>query len=312
MHATFEWFDIRPSSAGRAVRAFSTAAALGWLAACAPMPSAAPGSSGYGGAMDASSMDANRLIASLLPADAVLLGERHDAPGQPERVLEVVQVLVNRRQLAALVLEMAPAGTTSVAVGKDATEAAVQKALAWNERAWPWARYAPSVMTAVRAGVPVLGGNLPDDRVRAAMADVSLDAQLETTARAAQQQAIRDGHCGLLPEKQIAPMTRVQIARDRSMAHTVAESVVPGRTVVLWSGTGHADRAVGVPQLLPTGLTVRTVRMQAQSDEATAADTADAADSSVAAHFDRVWLTPAMPPRDDCAELKTRFAPKKS
>ena len=54
------------------------------------------------------------------------------------------------------------------------------------------------------------------------MADGKLDGQLPGPALKAQQQAIRLGHCNMLPESQITPMTRVQIARDISMAQTLA------------------------------------------------------------------------------------------
>lgn len=283
------------------------------LAACAPLPGIG-GLHAPGALASAETTGQTGPLAGLLPADVLLLGERHDAPGQPERVLRTVQALLERQRLAALVLEMAPAGTSTIALGRDADAAAAQKALHWDERAWPWERYGPTVMEAVRGGIPVVGGNLPDDHLRDAMADVSLDSQLSPSARGEQQDAIRAGHCNLLPEKQIPAMTRVQMARDRSMAHVIAESVVPGRTVVLWAGAGHVNRALGVPQHLPTGLTVRAVRMQAGSDgddaAAAAGPQAAAGATDAAAPFDLVWQTPAMAPHDYCADLRRSFKAK--
>ena len=62
------------------------------------------------------------------------------------------------------------------------------------------------------------------------MADVSLDAQLpDAAALPTQQQAMRIGHCDLLPERQIAPMTRIQIARDRAMAQAVVKAPRAGQ-----------------------------------------------------------------------------------
>ncbi|WP_198972320.1 ChaN family lipoprotein [Xylophilus sp. ASV27] len=232
--------------------------------------------------------------------DVLLIGETHDAPGQPERVAAEVQALAARGRLAALALEMAPQGSTTVALGRDADDAAIRSALAWDARAWPWERYAPAIRLAVQAGVPVLGANLPAAQLRTAMADVSLDAQLAPAARQAQEDAIRQGHCGLLPERQIPAMTRVQIARDRSMAHVLAESVRAGRTVVLWAGSGHVDRALGVPQHLPSALAVQSVAMVAGGAAPAAAD---------GARFDRIWATPAMAPVDHCAALRQRRAP---
>lgn len=159
-----------------------------------------------------------RGLSTLLPVDILLIGEQHDAPAHHVLERDAVTALAARSQLAALVLEMAEDGRDTTALSTDATQAQVRTALRWDEAAWPWEDYAPAVMAAVRAGVPVAGANLPRARMRDAMADVSLDAQLPAAVLRTQQDAVRDGHCGLLPEARIVPMTRVQIARDRAMA----------------------------------------------------------------------------------------------
>ncbi len=236
-------------------------------------------------------------IDRLLPADVLLIGEQHDAPTHHRIEREVVETLAGKRQLAALTLEMAESGNGTAHLSADATEAQARTALSWNDKAWPWADYGPAVMAAVRAGVPVLGANLPRGRMKDAMADVSLDAQLDAAALRVQQDAIRSGHCDLLPATQIGPMTRIQIARDREMARTLVQARVPGLTVVLLSGAGHAVPAIGVPQHLPTDLRVRTIKL-ATAPEA-GAPTAPDADG-----FDAVWPTPPMPAKDHCAALR--------
>lgn len=212
--------------------------------------------------------------------DAVLLGEQHDA--EPHRTLqqEWITRLSQRGRLAALAVEMAEQGTSTAALSPGADPSQVRAALRWNTAAWPWETYGPVVMRAVRAGVPVHGANLPRERMRAAMQDASLDALLTPTALKAQHQAIRDGHCGLLPEAQIPAMARVQIARDRAMAQTVAAAAVRGRTVLLVAGAGHVDPDLGVPLHLPPGLAVRPVR-----------------------------LPPQPPARDYCEDMRGRMAP---
>lgn len=234
---------------------------------------------------------AQRLDA-LLPADILLLGEQHDAPEHQALQREAVAALAARGQLAALALEMAESGRSTARLPASATEAQVQAALAWSDQAWPWRAYGPVVMSAVRAGVPVLGANLPRARMKNATTDVSLDVQLNEKALAAQRAAVRDGHCGLLPESQIAPMTRIQIARDREMAHTAAQAVAPGRTVLGVMGSAHADKALGVPQHLPTELRVRSVGLVA----------GDARRSG----YDGLWRTPALPAKDYCASLRAK------
>lgn len=228
----------------------------------------------------------------LLPADAILLGEQHDAPAHQQIQLAMVEALATRGQLAALVLEMAERGTDTTQLARDATPQQVQAALRWNDAGWPWARYAPAVMAAVRHGVPVLGANLPRAAMRQTMSDTGLDDHLAASALERQHEAIRVGHCDLLPAERLLPMVRVQLARDASMARTVLDAVQPGKTVLLVAGGGHVLRDRGVPTHLPAALRVHTVLAVAGPASAEAARAADF-----------VWQTPALAPRDHCADL---------
>ncbi len=215
-------------------------------------------------------------------SDVLLLGELHDDPRHQRWHQEAVALLARRGRLAALALEMAESGATTAGLPADAEEEAVRQALRWEEQAWPWAAYGPAVMVAVRARVPVLGANLPRAQMRAAMADASLDQRLPDSGLARQRQAVRDGHCGLLPDAQVAPMTRVQVARDVAMAQVVMAAARPGQTVVLLAGSGHVDPQVGVPRHLQSSLTVRPL----------------------------AWPAPATPARDYCAQLREQWQPR--
>ena len=234
-------------------------------------------------------------LAAWLPADVLLLGEQHDADAHQRVQQVIVATLVGRGQLAALALEMADSGTSTASSPPSASPEQVRALLRWDDAAWPWAAYGPVVMTAVRAGVPVLGANLPRSEMRASMADSQLDQRLPGPALKAQQQLIRQGHCDLLPEGQITPMTRIQIARDRRMADTMAKAVQPGKVVVLISGSVHADKQLGVPQHLPAGLQVKSVRLLAGGQVLPGES------------FDSVWITEALPDKDHCAGLREQF-----
>ncbi|WPH13539.1 ChaN family lipoprotein [Variovorax paradoxus] len=238
-----------------------------------------------------------RRAAALLPVDALILGEQHDAPEHHAIERETVEALASRGKLAALLLEMAEEGHSTLRLDAAATDAQVRDALAWNDKAWPWQSYGPVVMAAVRAGVPVIGANLPRSRMKNAMADVSLDVQLNGEAYTAQQDAVREGHCKLLPEPQIVPMTRIQVGRDRAMAQAIVKARQPGKTVLLVSGAGHATKVLGVPQHLPTDVSVKSVRLQA-------GESADEDENKGA--YDAVWRTAPLPPKDYCAGIVKR------
>ncbi|HYW57106.1 MAG TPA: ChaN family lipoprotein [Polaromonas sp.] len=237
---------------------------------------------------------------ALLPTDVLMLGEQHDADEHQHIHRQVIEHLAVKGQLGAVAIEMADAGRSTASLKSNSTQLQVQDALGWNNKAWPWLAYGPAIMAAVKAGVPVMGANLPTAQMRDTMADIRLDQRLAGPALKAQQQLIRTGHCGLLPESQISPMTRIQIARDISMARTIEQAMLPGKVVVLLAGSGHVDRLLGVPQHLPQGTKIKTVQLRA-GPARNAGDTSS---------FDTEWETPALAERDYCKDVLPKPAPK--
>lgn len=196
-------------------------------------------------------------LATPEPPHVLVLGEQHDAREHPRLHQRALEELVAAGRLAALVLEMAEDGRSTAGLPRDADAGQVRAALAWDEKAWPWARYEAVVMAAVRAGAPVAGANIPRGRLREAGGDFTLDAAVGAAVMRTQVEAMRAGHCGLLPDSQLTPMARMQVARDRSMARVVAQLAVPGKTVVLVTGARHANAHAGVPLHLPPALRVQ-------------------------------------------------------
>ena len=248
------------------------------------------------------------VLDGLLPADILLLGEQHDAPQHQQRQREVLDALIAQRQAAALVIEMAEQGGDTRQLPTNASEADAREALVWSASeaaGWDWAVYGPLVMRAVRAGVPVWGGNLPRAQFRNTMQDAALDTQLTAPALQTQQNQIREGHCRLLPESQIGPMTRVQIARDRALASTAKGAMRVGQTVLLVAGNEHVRRDLGAPVHLGSQVKARVVLMQSGDDSTTAGTGPDTgADRSVA---DQVWQTAPVPAKDHCADFKAQM-----
>ena len=230
---------------------------------------------------------------ALLPADVLMLGEQHNAPEHQVWEADTVAWLAGNGVLAALVLEMAESGRSTSALAPNASEAAVQKALYWNDATWPWAVYGPVAMAAVRAGVPVLGGNLPRKQLNATTVDAALDDKVSAAVWQRQLEAVRKGHCGLLPERMLPGMVRVQIARDMQMAQTVASAVQVGKTVVIVAGGGHVQRSIGIALHLPANLTSKVALVQAGR-----------ALEAIDKEADWIHTTPALPKEDACAALR--------
>lgn len=284
--------------------------AAGLLALTLAMSACAPGLPM--GAAAAAPDHTSAVLDGLLPAQVLLLGEQHDAPEHQQRQREVLDALIAQRQAAALVIEMAEQGGDTRQLPTHASEADARQALGWSASeaaGWDWAVYGSLVMRAVRAGVPVWGGNLPRAQLRHTMQDATLDNRLTAPALQTQQNQIREGHCQLLPESQIGPMTRVQIARDRALASTAEGAMRTGQTVLLVAGNQHVRRDLGVPVHLSTQLKARVVLMQS-GDNSTTAGTGTATRTDASADqlvADQVWQTAAMPAQDHCAEFKAQM-----
>lgn len=245
-------------------------------------------------------------LQQLLPADIILLGEQHDADTHQQLERQLIGWLAERQALAAVAIEMAEQGRNTRDLPPQATAQQVRAALAWSEGGWPWKRYGPVVMSAVRAGVPVLGANWPQARLREAMDDTRLDQLLDADTRQRYSELIDESHCRLLPARHLPGMTRVQIARDQAMAQTAAQAHAPGRTVLLIAGGGHVHRALAVPRHLPPQLQTRVLLARSQAAPRSTTST-DGLDADALQPGDLLWPTPALAPRDHCAELEALF-----
>jgi uncharacterized iron-regulated protein len=240
-------------------------------------------------------------IRTLPDAELILLGEQHDAPEHQELARLSVELLANKKVLSALVLEMADAGVSTEGMPMESSEATVRERLKWNDAGWPWSRYGPVVMEAVRAGVPVAGSNLPRSAMAAAMKEGGLDSKVPNAVLAGHRERMIEGHCGLLPESQVPAMARIQIARDERMAQTASLWIRSGKSVLLLAGAEHVKKDRGIPLLLDAKSKgkVDVVWMQAS--------TAVNKDPKLA---DYDWQTPPVPFKDYCADMKKSMGQK--
>jgi uncharacterized iron-regulated protein len=225
----------------------------------------------------------------------VLLGEQHDADEHQALTKLNLALLVRSQKLAGLALEMVDEGFSTHDISPQADEATVRNVLKWNDAGWPWQRYGSIVMLAVRAGVPVVGANLPRSEMSAVMKDSRWDSTVPEAVLKEMRESMITSHCGLLPEAQAPGMARIQIARNNRMAQTVSRLIQRDKTVVLLAGAEHVKKDRGVPLMMSADASA-----QVQVVWMTAGPLLSK-DSTVA---DLVWQTPPVPFKDYCAELK--------
>ncbi|MEX8505859.1 ChaN family lipoprotein [Leptothrix ochracea] len=196
------------------------------------------------------------------PKRFVLFGEQHDQIDQKTQVALTIAQQAKTHHLQAVVLEMAERGRNTIGLPTDAEESDVQQRLHWHETGWPWSHYGPVVMTAVRAGIPVVGGNLPKAEQKIAANESRLDNLVTPQVHALIAEAVSTSHCRSLPPEAVTRMVRIQIARDDTMAQTLMAEAPqqPKSTVLLLAGEQHVASDRGVPQhLMRRGITPQDI-----------------------------------------------------
>lgn len=264
----------------------------------------------------------HRLLARLVTARFVLLGEKHDNPDHQRLQAWIVRELLAAGRRPAVAFEMLDDGQADALrrhVARAPTDAAgLGAAVAWERSGWPeWERYRPIAEAALQAGVPVLTANIAPATARAVaqtdlaaldpalVARYGLDRPLPAAAGESLARELRAAHCGHASDRMIAGMTAAQRARDARMA----ESLLAGGArdgAVLIAGAGHVRADRGVPVHLGArepGLRVATVAfVEVQASRDTPGAYADRFDGALP--FDYVWFTPRMDDDDPCDRFR--------
>jgi len=234
--------------------------AAGGAAALALGGCAAPGVTSSDTLTDLGSgrrIDRDELLAALLRADLVLLGEQHDNPLHHQRRGELLAALGAAAGGGVTVVAEHLTRGQAVRFGEDLP--ASLAAAGFEPKGWGWPLHQPLFAAVQRAGLPLSGGNLPRELARAIarqggaalpadLAALLAAAPLDAAAQAALDADLQRGHCGQLPAARLPAMRLAQRARDAAMAQALLAS--GGRPAVLLAGNGHVRSDYGVPRLL--------------------------------------------------------------
>lgn len=200
-------------------------------------------------------------VAALADApELLLLGEVHDNPeGQGQRnALLRERIEAGWRPVIAMeVFDREHQHALDRALRECGDADCVVRAAAPGSTGWQWPLYAPVIELALRHRLRIVAANISRaDLTRmmregpAAALDADtigrfgLDAPLPAEVLRPQVQAVREGHCGMLPEPMLEPMARAQIARDVWMAKVLLDA---GGDAVLVAGNGHVREDIGAP-----------------------------------------------------------------
>jgi uncharacterized iron-regulated protein len=238
-------------------------------------------------------------------ADVVVLGEIHDNPEHHRIQAEVVAAL----SPAALVFEMIPQeleGKVNDLRAAGADRAALAAALDWAESGWPSFDYYAEILEAAPQA-QVFGAEQPAADVRRAMLEgaagvfgpdakiYGIDQPLAPDEQAAREAIQAEAHCDLLPPEVLPGMVEAQRFRDAGLADaTLWARIMTGEgQVVVITGSGHADKARGMPAMVALADPEAKVVALGQYEGPPPGD----------AVFDAVLEAPAPPREDPCKAL---------
>lgn len=239
------------------------------------------------------------------------LGEIHDNEHGHQRRLERVKQLIDKGPVPVVAMEQFDRENQAVLDAALSQCPDVDCVLAKaGTTAWEWRFYKPYVQWALDKKIKLVAANMSNVDVRKVMTngfESVLGSQLVDTYQlkkipaqllSAQNKAIQEGHCNMLPAQAIGPMVQGQIARDVWMAHVV--NGVSNAPVVLIAGNGHVRKDAGVLQWL-------TPQNQAKTQVHGYVENSDQND----AHwFDHVHVVPRVEREDPCLVFTQNRAPK--
>lgn len=279
-------------------------------------------------ATDGAEVSWAQLVAELVTARAVLLGEKHDNPDHHRLQARIYAALSDGQPPPAAVFEMLDAGdqpaVTALWKRADRTPDQLAAAVDWEASGWPpFPLYAPIFSQVMGAGAPVLAAGLP----RALAMQLArgqplmpvgafegglevrygIDRPLPEAQHAAVRTLMVDAHCGMLPEGMLDGMVRIQRLRDGLMAEGIRLGIEQQGRAVLFAGAGHVRRDRAVPALLARVGITDALSVGFLEVTAGRVAVADYLDADRRAGFDFLVLTPALPAEDHCAELRKRF-----
>ncbi|HBT58629.1 MAG: iron(III) ABC transporter [Pseudomonadales bacterium] len=241
-------------------------------------------------------LEPQQLVDALLDEPRVILGERHDHPDHHRLQLWLLEQLQAQRPQGALVMEMLQSSQqpqVDALQGKPLpADPMLAEELQWQP-GWDWALYGPLVRWGLAVPQRLLTANLDRDELMAFYRDPSSDVSgYPASARAKLERIIIASHCDLIEASQVAPMLRIQQARDLRMGQALATAPAPA---LLIAGAYHGRRDLGVP-----------LHWDGQWGAAPVVVLLSEAGSPLPGleQADFVWLAPGLPEQDHCAGMR--------
>ncbi len=279
----------------------------------------------------------------LLRKNIILLGETHDNARHHQLQAQFVhylnkEKLANKQQLS-LAFEMLEQGqqmTIDTFISENYGQKipvaqqidTLEKQLKWQQSGWPdWAYYRPIFSLAVKNQLPILAANAELKQIRqiikqgASVLKPKEQQRLKKyryneTLQQKLEQEVQSAHCGMLPEKMLAPMLLGQQSRDLAMTQVLQKSMTQkNQQTILIAGSGHTRTDYGIPFYLrqesPKLSLISIAFIEVSKQKLKAKDYTQAWNQTTQKlPFDYVWFTPRAKRDDQCEKMKAYMSKK--
>ena len=242
----------------------------------------------------------NQLLDVLAQSRTIILGETHGDAEHQNREAFLINRLADRGQYPSIALEMVPKAKTSMiqAYRQQSPEEAslLGEALDWVNSGWPdYSFYEPVINAAFRAKDDIVGLDMGETEKLTAR-NAPVPANTPAGLIASWRETMAAAHCNLISPEDLEAVTRMQVARDRSMTVLIAEN----DPVLAIVGAEHARKDRGSPALLAAnGRSSITLALMSYTTQ-----TADEFQKNK--HFDYIWFTPGGQKAGTCERLRSK------
>ncbi len=251
-----------------------------------------------------------------------LFGEIHNNPDHHVIQSKLVTQVANLKSANPdIVFEMVPERLQYVmdkaSFSGDPKLEKLGRLLEWEKRGWyDWGNYRPIFTAALRNNLSLKAGNLDRTQTRKIsrkglkslstmqLKQLSLGNPLPKQMADSLRNELKLSHCGLLPERALAPMSIVQRARDGAMARALLRAKTRGG--ILIAGNGHVRKDRGVPRLMQQDNLVVIGLIEVEKSKFSYTDYPLENDQNQAL-YDYVIYTPKFDISDQCATMRKQF-----
>lgn len=217
------------------------------------------------------------LVKKITETNFVLLGENHDNPDHHILQAWMIEEIASSGRKPDVVFEMIPRRlaheANSYDLQKDPQLEDFAKRLEWEKRGWySWEIYKPVGLATAQYGLRMLAGNISRKKVLGLYRNktaLSTDEQnrfaIDQPFSHAHQSSLNEeliaSHCGMIGKKALPAMTRIQRAKDGSMADALLNARSQDGAILI-AGNGHVRKDRGVPLVLRKSSQTNTARIK--------------------------------------------------